>query len=162
MVDILTKAIKPTVLRDAVQKQMALLRNKPLKTNVFHGGGAQPDAPKPKTGDKPRAKLGCLKCGSAKHRVVDCPDVKPGEAKRLLEAQVKKWKNAKASVESLGDTFKCQPTQRGAVLEGAVPISNVLLDSGADVNVVSKGAMDALVSANVAVDVSVVNKPRRI
>jgi hypothetical protein len=112
-------------------------------------GAAKPDAPKPKTGDKPRAKLGCLKCGSAEHRVADCPDVKPGEAERLLEAHVKKWKDAKASVKSLGDTSKRQPTQRGAFLEGAVPISNVLLDSCADVNVVSK--MDAFVSGCIRV-----------
>jgi hypothetical protein len=171
VVDIMTKAIKPTALRDAVQKQMTLQRNKPLKTDVFRfvkwlrtyaagyqmffeidddvkssappkslkpaadpksgsegkpgGGGAKPDAPKPKIGDKPRAKLGCLKSGSAEHRVADCPDVKPGEAERLLEAQVKKWKDANASVKSLGDTSKCQSAQRG-VFEGAVPISNVL------------------------------------
>jgi hypothetical protein len=129
VVDIMTKAIKPTAQRDAGQKQMALQRNKPLKTDVFRfvkwprtyaagcqmylgldedvklpvppnppkpaanpkggsegkpgGGGAKPDAPKPKTGEKPRAKLGCLKCGSTEHRVADCPDVKPGEAERL-------------------------------------------------------------------------------
>jgi hypothetical protein len=43
-------------------------------------------------------------------------------------------------------------TGRGATIEGAVRVNDVLLDTGSDVTIVSKGVLDALASAGVAVD----------
>jgi hypothetical protein len=34
----------------------------------------------------------CLKCGSADHKMADCPDCDAAEAQRLLNAQIAKWK----------------------------------------------------------------------
>ncbi|CAK4847004.1 unnamed protein product, partial [Aphanomyces euteiches] len=105
------------------------------------GAAAKPAAEKSKEDAKPKKKLGCLKCGDASHRVADCPKAAPGEAQKLLDAQLKKWREA---VQVLGDMPERRRTDRGAMVEALVRVDNVLLDTGADVNVVSRGVMDAL------------------
>ncbi|KAF0704574.1 hypothetical protein As57867_007294, partial [Aphanomyces stellatus] len=97
----------------------------------------------------------CLKCGDKGRRVADCPKAGLGEAERLLAAQLQKWRDG---VTVLGYQPNRHPTERGTLVEGLVGVENVLLDSGADVNVVSRGVMDALALKNAAV----VFKPRKV
>ncbi|RQM19921.1 hypothetical protein B5M09_011981, partial [Aphanomyces astaci] len=42
-----------------------------------------------------RKRATCLKCGSANHKVVNCPKCAPGESERLLKEQMDKWKSAR-------------------------------------------------------------------
>ena len=123
------------------------------------GGAAKPVAEKPKEDAKPKKKLSCLKCGDASHRVADCPRVAPGEAQQLLDAQLKKWRDA---VAVLGDTPERRRTDRGAMVDALVRVDNVLLDTGADVNVVSRGVMDELAANGANVAVVSHDKPRLI
>ncbi|CAK4677688.1 unnamed protein product, partial [Aphanomyces euteiches] len=102
------------------------------------GAAAKPAAEKSKEDAKPKKKLGCLKCGDASHRVADCPKAAPGEAQKLLDTQLKKWRDA---VQVLGDMPERRRTDRGAMVEALLRVDNVLLDPGADVNVVSRGVM---------------------
>ncbi|KAH9102899.1 hypothetical protein AeMF1_020640, partial [Aphanomyces euteiches] len=53
-------------------------------------------------------------------------------------------------------------TDRGAMVEALVRVDNVLLDTGADVNVVSRGVMDALAAKGASVAVATHDKPRQI
>ncbi|KAH9135018.1 hypothetical protein AeRB84_019372, partial [Aphanomyces euteiches] len=76
------------------------------------GAVAKPAAEKSKEDAKPKKKLGCLKCGDASHRVADCPKAAPGEAQKLLDAQLKKWRDA---VQVLGDMPERRRTDRGAM-----------------------------------------------
>ncbi|RHY17779.1 hypothetical protein DYB32_010472 [Aphanomyces invadans] len=85
---------------------------------------------------KPKKKLGSLKCRDKSHYVADCPAATPGEADRLLDAQLKKWRDG---VTVLSSHPNRHPTERGALVEGLVRVENVLLDTGADVKVVSRG-----------------------
>ncbi|KAH9069021.1 hypothetical protein Ae201684P_004951 [Aphanomyces euteiches] len=123
------------------------------------GAVAKPAAEKSKEDAKPKKKLGCLKCGDASHRVADCPKAAPGEAQKLLDAQLKKWRDA---VQVLGDMPERRRTDRGAMVEALVRVDNVLLDTGADVNVVSRGVMDALAAKGASVAVATHDKPRQI
>ncbi|RHY19584.1 hypothetical protein DYB32_010205 [Aphanomyces invadans] len=101
---------------------------------------------------KPRKKLGCLKCGDKSDYVADCPAATPGEADRLLDAQLKKWRDG---VTVLSSHPNRHPTERGALVEGLVRVEYVLLDTGADVNVVSRVIMDELAEKNATVAVQV-------
>ncbi|KAH9149538.1 hypothetical protein AeRB84_007413, partial [Aphanomyces euteiches] len=123
------------------------------------GTAAKPAAEKSKEDAKPKKKLGCLKCSDASHRVADCPMAAPGEAQKLLDAQLKKWREA---VQVLGDMPERRRTDRGAMVEALVRVDNVLLDTGADVNVVSRGVMDALAAKGASVAVATHDKPRQI
>ncbi|KAH9134513.1 hypothetical protein AeRB84_019710, partial [Aphanomyces euteiches] len=123
------------------------------------GAAAKPAAEKSKEDAKPKKKLACLKCGDASHRVADCPKAAPGEAQKLLDAQLKKWREA---VQVLGDIPEQRRTDRGAMVEALVRVDNVLLDTGADVNVVSRGVMDALAAKGASVAVATHDKPRQI
>ncbi|KAF0742416.1 hypothetical protein AaE_008611, partial [Aphanomyces astaci] len=81
------------------------------------------------------AKKGCLKCEDMSHRVARCPKTAPGEAETLLAAQPQR-----------------QKTERGVLLElleYIARVDDVLLDSGSDVTVVTRGVMDALDSVKV-------------
>ncbi|RLO06124.1 hypothetical protein DYB28_002524, partial [Aphanomyces astaci] len=86
---------------------------------------------------EPSAKKGCLKCSDMSHRVARCPKTAPGEAETLLAAQVKRWKDG---IKVLVNQPQRQKTERG-----------VLLDSGLDVTVVTRGVMDALDAAGVKI-----------
>ncbi|RQM29161.1 hypothetical protein B5M09_011663 [Aphanomyces astaci] len=72
----------------------------------------------------------------------------PGEAETLLAAQVKRWKDG---IKVLVNQPQRQKTERGVLLENIVRVDDVLLDSGSDVTVVTRGVMDALDAAGVKV-----------
>ncbi|RLO12208.1 hypothetical protein DYB28_003914, partial [Aphanomyces astaci] len=109
------------------------------------GGKAEMIAPK---NAEPPARKGCLKCGDMSHRVARCPKTAPGEAETLLAAQVKRWKDG---IKVLVNQPQRQKTERGVLLENIVRVDDVLLDSGSDVTVVTRGVMDALDAAGVKV-----------
>ncbi|RHZ29476.1 hypothetical protein DYB31_014147, partial [Aphanomyces astaci] len=90
----------------------------------------------------------CLKCGDMSHRVARCPKTAPGEAETLFAAQVKRWKDG---IKVLVNQPQRQKTERGVLLENIVRVDDVLLDSGSDVTVVTRGVMDALDAAGVKV-----------
>ncbi|RLO04183.1 hypothetical protein DYB28_015027, partial [Aphanomyces astaci] len=79
---------------------------------------------------------------------VRCPKTAPGEAETLLAAQVKRWKDG---IKVLVNQPQRQKTERGVLLENIVRVDDVLLDSGSDVTVVTRGVMDALDAAGVKV-----------
>ncbi|RLO10146.1 hypothetical protein DYB28_010028, partial [Aphanomyces astaci] len=66
----------------------------------------------------------------------------------LLAAQVKRWKDG---IKVLVNQPQRQKTERGVLLENIVRVDDVLLDSGSDVTVVTRGVMDALDAAGVKV-----------
>ncbi|RHY15382.1 hypothetical protein DYB32_010768 [Aphanomyces invadans] len=181
VVEVMARAIRPDTLKSAVQKHLQLQRNKALKSDVFRfvnwlrqfsagfqlyvgkdggrgddpkeGGGknppriplaAKPDVAGVKDDAVPKKeRVACLKCGDKDHRVADCPKAAPGEAQRLLDAMVKY-------------------RQERVKVEGVVRVKNILLDTGADVNVVSRCVMDALAACDVAADIVVHDKPQLV
>ncbi|GMF49635.1 unnamed protein product [Phytophthora fragariaefolia] len=113
-----------------------------------------------KTPPTPRRKRSCLKCGSEAHRVKDCPRAGAGEAKQLL----REWREKRAPlVTALAEqahhveALQLQevPLQPGSSclvrLENILDLDNVLLDSGADVNVASRGLVHELKDRGVPV-----------
>ncbi|RHY16724.1 hypothetical protein DYB32_010616, partial [Aphanomyces invadans] len=136
------------------------LEERPCKPNGADKSRGRPYGPEKGREDyKPRKKLGCLKCGDKSHYVADCPAATPGEAGRLLDAQLKKWCDG---VTALSSHPIRHPTERGALVEGLVRVENVLLDTGAEVNVVSRGVTDALAEKNATVAVQVHDQPRLV
>ncbi|RHY23528.1 hypothetical protein DYB32_009155 [Aphanomyces invadans] len=114
---------------------------------------AKPDVAGDKDDAAPKKGRGaCLKCGDKDHRVAGCPKAAPGEAQRLLDAMVK---NRQERVKVLADKSSRRSTNRGVMVEGVVRVENILLDTGADVNVVSRGVRDALAACDAAVDIVV-------
>ncbi|RHY17339.1 hypothetical protein DYB25_005289 [Aphanomyces astaci] len=120
-------------------------REDAAKNNGRVGGKAETIVPK---NAEPPARKGCLKCGDMSHRVARCPKTAPGEAETLLAAQVKRWKDG---IKVLVNQPQRQKTERGVLLENIVRVDDVLLDSGSDVTVVTRGVMDALDAAGVKV-----------
>jgi hypothetical protein len=55
--------------------------------------------------------------------------------------------------QSCGVTVRPALYWLGATIEGTVCVNDVLLDTGSDVTIVSKGVFDVLTSAGVAVEV---------
>ncbi|KAF0714706.1 hypothetical protein AaE_011509, partial [Aphanomyces astaci] len=108
-------------------------REDAAKNNGRVGGKAETIVPK---NAEPPASKGCLKCGDMSHRVARCPKTAPSEAETLLAAQPQR-----------------QKTERGVLLENIVRVDDVLLDSGSDVTVVTRGVMDALDAAGVEVGI---------
>ncbi|RLO06120.1 hypothetical protein DYB28_005801 [Aphanomyces astaci] len=102
-------------------------REDAAKNNGRVGGKGETIVPK---NAEPYAKKGCLKCGDMSHRV----------------AQVKRWKDG---MKVLVNQPQRQKTERGVMLENIVRVDDVLLDSGSDVTVVTRGVMDALDAAGV-------------
>ncbi|GMF43964.1 unnamed protein product [Phytophthora fragariaefolia] len=114
-----------------------------------------------------RNKRTCLKCCSEAHLAKECPQTKAGEAEALL----REWreKNSRKGVTlQHGKPFTPVhsikalqlteiPLEAGsscvARVENAVDLSNVLLDSGADVNVVSHRLIKRLQEQGVTVHV---------
>ncbi|RQM21491.1 hypothetical protein B5M09_012626, partial [Aphanomyces astaci] len=85
-----------------------------------------------------------------RHRVARCPKPALGEAKTLLAAQVKRWKDG---IKVLVNQPQRQKTERGVMLENIVRVDDVLLDSGSDVTVVTRGVMDAFDAVGVEVGI---------
>ena len=98
---------------------------------------------KGKTNKGPPAK--CPKCGSEAHKVKDCPQVKPDEAERLLEEQIRKWKEIRQNrvgFPKISASIKQDTATVTAVVEGAH--AKALLDTGADASMVSAGLVKAI------------------
>ncbi|RQM11206.1 hypothetical protein B5M09_013724, partial [Aphanomyces astaci] len=121
-------------------------REDTTKNNGIVGGKAETIVPK---NAEPSARKGCLMCGDMSHRVARCPKTALGEAETLLAAQVKLWKDG---IKVLVNQPQRQKTESGVqLLENVVRVDDVLLDSGSDVTVVTRGVMDALDAASVKV-----------
>ncbi|GMG18105.1 unnamed protein product [Phytophthora fragariaefolia] len=117
----------------------------------------------------------CLKCGSENHRVKGCPRAVAGEAEALL----REWREKKSDRTSPRPAaatatpvyhvtalqLKEVPLERGsecmARLENVLDLDSVLLDSGADVNVASRGLVDLLRELGVALRQDTVT-PRKL
>ncbi|RLO03273.1 hypothetical protein DYB28_015751, partial [Aphanomyces astaci] len=162
----MVKAIKPLGLQKSVQRQLALQRNKALKSNVYrfvdwlrvHTAGSGPPrrapAPEQESAKYERKKATCLKCGSENHKVVNCPKCSPGESERLLKEQMDKWESARnRKVTKLQGSANKSLGREEAKIEGIVSVTTTLLDTGSDVTLVTAGVMKSLERAGVEVKV---------
>ncbi|KAH9121075.1 hypothetical protein AeMF1_007045, partial [Aphanomyces euteiches] len=177
VVDIMVKAIKPTTLQKSVVRQLAMNRNKPLKSDVFrfvewlrvHTAGYQLYAPvdeeKPpappknakieKSNDSggggadrgPPANEQPTRCHASKTKT-QCA---PGEADRLLKEQLEKWEDARKKVAKLNQPVH-QSLGREAKIEDTVSVSTTLLDTGSDVTLVTASVINSLEDAGVSVE----------
>ncbi|KAI9998227.1 hypothetical protein PInf_002572 [Phytophthora infestans] len=100
----------------------------------------------------------CLKCGSEAYRVKACPHAAAGEAEDLLHEARKPPAQAKgsASVHAVKVLrLEESPIEPGSAcmarVDNDLDIHDVLLDSGADVNVASRGLVDQLLRSRAAV-----------
>ncbi|RHY79988.1 hypothetical protein DYB31_013448, partial [Aphanomyces astaci] len=131
VVEVMTKSIKPESLKTAVQKQLQLQRSKALKSDVFRY-------------------VNWLRTFAAGHQLyvgLDDESTFPGSeagrsSTRPRLAKPKCWKDG---------INQRQKSERGVLLENIVRVDDVLLDSGSDVTVVTRGVMDALDAAGVKV-----------
>ncbi|RHY25900.1 hypothetical protein DYB32_008019 [Aphanomyces invadans] len=146
---------------------------------VSLGGAKQPPAaaqPPPKApvaappADVPpgrRFGSGCLKCNSTSHRVRECPGITREEASRLLKAHGRspgrgRNENQRDPGTPGGrvatvrvDTKKQDRPGLLTVVDGIVSVQASLLDSGADLSVVSGGLVSALLAAGASPDITV-------
>ncbi|ETV92271.1 hypothetical protein H310_13336 [Aphanomyces invadans] len=156
-------AILPETLKSAVQKQLQLQRNKSLKSDVFRfvnwlrqfSAGFQ------------------LYVGLEEESVVAPTSKTDGErssreakqrqeaARRMFEMR-RDERAGQERINVLADKSNRRSTDRGAHVEDIVRVENVLLDTGADVNVVSRGVMEALATGGIAVDVVEHAKPQLV
>ncbi|ETP18273.1 hypothetical protein F441_07477 [Phytophthora nicotianae CJ01A1] len=113
-----------------------------------------------------RRKRTCLECGSEEHRVKDCPRAGAGEAEQLLrEWREKRVPSVAAPAAPVHHVKALQlrevPLQPGsgclARLENVLDLGSVLLDSGADVNVASRGLIRELQRRGVTVQEEMCN-----
>ena len=114
-------------------------------------------------GEKKKKRLECLKCGSFDHLVRQCPKLQAGEAEKLLEqkgyrsgAQVNVVKDL---TEQVGATLDRSTGLVKATLEKCVAVE-VLLDSGADVSLISGGLMKRLEEEAEFLRVKKLSKPK--
>ncbi|ETN01924.1 hypothetical protein PPTG_23990 [Phytophthora nicotianae INRA-310] len=135
----------------ASQSSVPVAKSSGRKTEKSAGKSPHTEESKP----PPRTRT-CLKCGSEAHRVKNCPHAATGEAEDLL----RKWREArpgKTPVEAKGsapvhaikalhlEETPIEPSSACmARVENVLDIHDVLLDSGADVNVASRGLVDQL------------------
>ncbi|KAE8968300.1 hypothetical protein PR002_g27798, partial [Phytophthora rubi] len=106
----------------------------------------------------------CLKCHSTAHRVKDCPQAKPGEAETLL----REWRERRTVAQTatrtappaqgvkalqLPDGSKDTGSTCQVMIEDALELDRVLLDSGADVNIASRSLVAHLERNGVSVRV---------
>ena len=111
-----------------------------------------PQAPAP-TGAHPQ----CLKCQSTEHRVRSCPLVAPGEAADLVEAwRAQRRPQGQRRVEKAASSVT--GNEMSAVVDG-VTVKTALLDSGADLSLVSAGVIRALEAHGSYVSIASVGKP---
>ena len=119
--------------------------SKPKQTN-----GSRPDPPPSKDASDQGSTSGhgaqlpkrsCLKCHSTHHRVLECDKCAPGEAQRLLD----QWR-AKRKQDAV-KTRRAGADKEGwslAVIDGCLAVPKTLLDTGADVSLVSDSIVDDL------------------
>ncbi|RHY25685.1 hypothetical protein DYB32_008822 [Aphanomyces invadans] len=199
VVEIMTKASKPEVLKTVVQKQLQLQRNKGLKSDVFRyvkwlrqfsasfqlyvsldevtapalqAGASKTDSSKsgrgkPDGADKTRGRPDGPEKGRGRS---DGNGRADGRASGVEKPAVTGVKEDYKPKKKLG-CLKCgdKSHYRGALDKGLVRVENVLLDTGADVNVVSlslnvvsRGVIDALAEKNATVAVQVHDQPRLV
>ncbi|KAG9406135.1 hypothetical protein AC1031_002470, partial [Aphanomyces cochlioides] len=192
VVELITKAVQPSALQKAVEKQMQLTRNKPLRSDVvrflkwlqqyatgyqMYGSLEEEKPAKHKADDAKRGKphgqkdhkgeaatgakghgsakeqgaveqkkpsMACLKGGSNSHRVHEHPGITEEEAMRLLEQweqnRRKQVKVVKAAGQEQAVNDKDKTTiEYGATVEGVLTLPTVLLDSGSDESLATKG-----------------------
>ncbi|OWZ15194.1 hypothetical protein PHMEG_00011217 [Phytophthora megakarya] len=98
----------------------------------------------PSTKKLPAQSRLCFKCSSIEHRVKDCPSVAPGDAEKLNhEWRERKRAAAISSINALGGMEQASACA-AAVIEETVTVEEVLLDTGADTTVVSRGLVREL------------------
>ncbi|KAF0758080.1 hypothetical protein AaE_004052 [Aphanomyces astaci] len=164
VVEVMTKSIKPESMKTAVQKQLQLQWNKALMSDVFRyvnwlqtfAAGHQlyvglDDESEPSPAAKPRpGRRRQQQWQSRRKGRNDCAEECRGPARKgcLKCAQVKRWKDG---IKVLVNQPQRQKTERGVLLENIVRVDDVLLDSGSDVTVVTRGVMDAFDAAGVKV-----------
>ncbi|RHY20668.1 hypothetical protein DYB32_009985 [Aphanomyces invadans] len=141
IVEVMARAIRPDTLKSAVQKQLQLQRNSALKSDVFH-------------------LVNWLWQFSAGFQLyVGLEEASPAPPKLDTTDKGGRGKGKDGGRQVLADKSSRRSTNRGAMVEGVVRVENILLDTEADVNVVSRGVMDALAACDVAVDIVVHDKP---
>ncbi|KAF0735694.1 hypothetical protein AaE_009062, partial [Aphanomyces astaci] len=111
-------------------------REDAAKNNGRVGGKAETNVPK---NAEPPARKGCLKCGDMSHRVA--------KAKRCSASQALEGRHQGAGQPAAAPEDRA----RRALGEYRHDFDDVLLDSGSDVTVVTRGVMDALDAAGVKV-----------
>ncbi|RHY24633.1 hypothetical protein DYB32_008771 [Aphanomyces invadans] len=156
VVDVMAHSVRPIALQKAVLR--AKKNEKKTRSPGRRVSPRKPDrAPKEalKVDGKgtqgsagSRLKAVCLKCERDAHRVANCPLVKPGEAEKLLEAQVGERKKT----YKLG-TLRLVPLGRGATIEEVVRVQACLLDSCSDVTLVTAGVIREMERRDVTVEV---------
>ncbi|RHZ20320.1 hypothetical protein DYB31_015892 [Aphanomyces astaci] len=144
VVEVMTKSIKPESLKTAVQKQLQLQRKKALKSEAFRG---KPQVSRCEGGREDAAKNNGRVGGKAE-AIVPKTAEPPANKGCLKYAQIKRWKDG---IKVLVNQPLRQKTERGVLLENIVRVDDVLLESGSDVTVVTRGVMDALDAAGVKV-----------
>ncbi|KAH9152781.1 hypothetical protein AeRB84_004849 [Aphanomyces euteiches] len=71
-----------------------------------------------------------MKCGDASHRVVDCPKAAPGEALKLLDAQLKKWHDAVQVVGDMPERCRTRCERHAAFeMQRSVKFTSVTLET---------------------------------
>ncbi|KAF0712314.1 hypothetical protein As57867_004858, partial [Aphanomyces stellatus] len=125
-----------------------------------HDGATPARAPATPAKDPPPPSSGCLKCGSAEHKVLQCPKCRPGEAKRLLDERFKKPHVGAVAAPKVKPEEKRKPVAvavgmwDGEIVSTPRTIScdiygvkaMALLDSGADQSIVSPAFIDRVES----------------
>ncbi|RHY21295.1 hypothetical protein DYB32_009853 [Aphanomyces invadans] len=99
---------------------------------------------------------------STDHKVSDCPKAASDEAEGLIQAQIKGRKEArdKRATANMIDLSRERTKIEGrAVVCEVVPVDQLLLDTGASVNVVSAELFSALKKAKADVQVVVDDTP---
>ena len=123
----------------------------------------------PSATNEPRVRK-CLKCQSPAHHVKQCPGITEDEANRLLKAYYEARDARRAAVNSLktrgsepvrSSEGSIKPTRGtcNATIGKVFDVVGVLLDTGADVSLASKGLVEALIRANISVKLTTAAKP---
>ncbi|RHY85267.1 hypothetical protein DYB35_012970, partial [Aphanomyces astaci] len=151
VVQVMAKSIRPESPKIADQKQLQLQRNKAFKSDVFRyvnwlstfAAGHQlyvglddestfPDSEAGRSSTRRQASIPRRE-GAGKRRQEQESAERTKRSPRL--AKPKCWKDG---------INQRQKSERGVLLENIVRVDDVLLDSGSDVTVVTRGVMDAL------------------
>jgi len=115
----------------------------------------------PKSDRTPR-RFACLKCGSTEHAVRQCPQLKDGEAEKLLADRRKaKEEKPKRNIDFAHQTGAGRTGLVRVTLEDCWD-SEALLDSGADCALISRGLLEKLERKAGFLKMKLLNEPERI
>ncbi|RQM28206.1 hypothetical protein B5M09_013088, partial [Aphanomyces astaci] len=117
-------------------------REDAAKNNGRVGGKSETIVPK---NAEPSAKKGCLKCGENESPCSAVPEDRAWRSRNVVGSASEGLEGRHQGVNQP----QRQKTERGVMLENIVHVDDVLLDSGSDVIVVTRGVMDALDAAGV-------------